>query len=360
MTIFNAKNISHYVLAISLVILASYFGTQVKNTFISNGNKDEYELIRKYLLNDSPLYGYNRPKIWIHSTYEYNARKWKSFGSRSSTDLNQPYLHITVKSIINHCGNDFNVCLIDDDSFSRLLPEWSIEISKLSEPERSYYREVAMAELLYVYGGMVVPNSFVCVRNLMPLYLEGIKYNTPFVLEKRNQRSHIVNNETGKKRVMTSDVSFMGTPKKNPVISALISYLKQRKTIGTRSDEFAFFDYTSEWCNEQVSEKKMNLLDGKYIGVKSRQGRPILMEDMLAETQEGLDICPHAAFGVYIPAKEILLRNKYQWFSVMNSEELLNTNLDIVPYMLQSLQTHHVVPDSPELAPSLGRSVISI
>lgn len=356
---FSAKNMSHYVLAISLVLLASYFGTHVKNAFNSNGDKDEYQLIRKYLLNESPLYGYNRPKIWIHSTYEYNARKWKSFGSRSSTDLNQPYLHITVKSVINHCGNDFNVCLIDDDSFSRLLPEWSIQISQLPEPERSYYREVAMAELLYVYGGMVVPNSFVCVRNLMPLYLEGIQYNTPFVLEKRNQHTHIVNKDNGKKCVMTSDVSFMGAPKRSSAISALTSFLKQRKSIATRSDEFAFFDYVSEWCNEQVSLKTMNLLDGKYVGVKSRQGRPILMEDMLSESENGLDICPQSAFGVYIPGKEILLRNKYQWFSVMNSEELLQTNLNIVPYMVQSLSSLPVT-ESPELGPCLGRSVISI
>lgn len=359
MAIFSAKNISHYVLAICLVILASYFGTQIKGAFTTNQNKDEYELIRKYLLNDSPLYGYNRPKIWIHSIYEYNARKWKSFGSRSSTDLNQPYLHATVKSVINHCGNDFNVCLIDDDSFSRLLPEWSIVISKMPEPERSYYREIAMVELLYVYGGMVVPNSFVCVRNLMPLYLEGIRDNRPFVLEKRNQHSQIVNKETGSKRVMTADISFMGTLKQSPVIGDLIAFLKDRKTVGTRSNEFAFFDYISEWCNEQVFLEKMNLLDGKYAGIKSRVGRPILMEDILAESEDGLDICPHAAFGVYIPGKEILLRNKYQWFSVMNMEELLNTNLNIVPYMVQSLTTVPMV-ESPELGPSLGRSVISI
>ena len=78
---------------------------------------DDYKLIEQYLLNDSPLYGYNRPKIWIHSKYELNARKWKDFQSRNSTDLNQPYIHATIKTIINHCGNDFNVCLIDDESF---------------------------------------------------------------------------------------------------------------------------------------------------------------------------------------------------------------------------------------------------
>ena len=28
----------------------------------------------------------------------------EGFHSRSSTDLNQPYIHLTIKSIINHCG----------------------------------------------------------------------------------------------------------------------------------------------------------------------------------------------------------------------------------------------------------------
>ena len=39
-------------------------------------------MIKLYLLNDSPLYGQNKPKIWIHSKYELNARKWRDFQSR--------------------------------------------------------------------------------------------------------------------------------------------------------------------------------------------------------------------------------------------------------------------------------------
>jgi hypothetical protein len=51
-----------------------------------DNSKDEYEMVKQYLLNESPLYGYNRPKIWIHSKYEVNSRKWKSFYSRNSTE----------------------------------------------------------------------------------------------------------------------------------------------------------------------------------------------------------------------------------------------------------------------------------
>ena len=96
---FNSKNIGTYIVTIGIVLVVSYFANGMKKPFESN---NEYDIIRKYLLNDSPLYGFNRPKIWIHTKYEINSRKWKDFYSRNSTDLNQPYIHLTIKTIINH------------------------------------------------------------------------------------------------------------------------------------------------------------------------------------------------------------------------------------------------------------------
>jgi hypothetical protein len=134
---FSSKNISHYVVTGATILVASYFLNKYKQNFETN---DEYDLIKKYLLNESPLYGYNRPKLWIHTKYEINARKWKDFYSRNSTDLNQPYLHLTIKTIVNHCGDDFNICLIDDDTFSKLIPSWDVDLSTVAEPMRAHFR----------------------------------------------------------------------------------------------------------------------------------------------------------------------------------------------------------------------------
>jgi hypothetical protein len=163
---FDKKYAYHYLFAIGAIGVASYFGDKIKQGLSSNDA--ENELIRKYLLNESPLYGMNRPKLWIHSTYEKNARQWKDFYSRNTTDLNQPYIHLTIKSIINHCGADFNICLIDDETFSKLIPTWEVNMATLSEPHKSTYREVGMLQLLYLYGGIIVPNSFICMQNLAP------------------------------------------------------------------------------------------------------------------------------------------------------------------------------------------------
>ena len=68
-------------------------------------------LIKQYLLNDS-LEDIKKPILWIHIAHEKNARWWQSFYSRSTEYLNQPYIFLTIRSIIQHCADDFHICLI--------------------------------------------------------------------------------------------------------------------------------------------------------------------------------------------------------------------------------------------------------
>jgi hypothetical protein len=121
-----------------------------------------YDAIKKYLLNESDLAKSKKPIMWIHVPYEYNSRSWSSFGSRSNCDLNQPYLYLTVKSIIKHCDNSFHICIIDDKTFGKIIPGWNINMSFLAEPILGYVRQMAIAKLIHSYGGMSVPISFLC------------------------------------------------------------------------------------------------------------------------------------------------------------------------------------------------------
>lgn len=332
MSVFSVTNLSHYALAIALVMLAVFFGDRIKAMFDTK-KSDEYELIRKYLLNDSPLYGYNRPKLWVHTKYEYNARVWQSFMSRSSTDLNQPYIHMTVRSIINHCGNDFNVCLIDDNSFRQLIPGWTANIAGIPEPFKTHLRELAMAELLYIYGGLVVPNTFVCLKNLMPLYLDGISNDTPFVCENRNRFSNSMHDT--KRSAFVPDTFFMGTPKRNKEIRAYAEYLKHRNENPHFTAEPDFFGDTNEWITKEIVAGRISLMSGLSIGIKDLKGRPILLEDLMEE--KDLNICPAQTYGIYIPGDDLMKRIKYQWMTVLSVEELANTNMCITKYLLMSL-----------------------
>ena len=59
---------------VALVGVAAYSGNAYKNYVAGTDYKEDYEIVKMYLLNDSPLYGKNRPKLWIHSKYEKNGK----------------------------------------------------------------------------------------------------------------------------------------------------------------------------------------------------------------------------------------------------------------------------------------------
>jgi hypothetical protein len=348
----TSANIYYYIAVLAIVVSASYIGNHFKQAF--NNNDEESELIRKYLLNDSPLYGFNKPKLWIHTKYEVNARKWKSFYSRNSTDLNQPYIHLTIKTIINHCGDDFNICLIDDDSFSKLIPKWDINIMSAAEPKKSQIRELGMAQLLYIYGGVVVPNSFVCSRNLIELYEVASSTNAPFVSENVNRYVNL-SAKTKPKLLFLPEPVFMGAPKKNEVIKDYIDFLRSKNSKFHFSAESDIKGETSYWLLEQIKHNKITLIGGEKIGVKTAKSRkPILLEDLMEDDYLDVD---KDAFGIYIPEDEILQRTKYQWFAVMSGEEILKSNMIISKYLIASIVDSKSEYTKPQ---NTTKSIISI
>jgi hypothetical protein len=324
---FTSKNIIFYMFGASVIIIMSYFVSNFKKTLEPN---DEHEMIRKYLLNDSPLYGYNRPKLWIHTKYEINSRKWKDFYSRNTTDLNQPYIHLTIKTIIDHCGDDFNICLIDDETFSKLIPSWDIDLNTVAEPMKTHFRQLGLAQLVYFYGGMIVPNSFICTRNLK--YLYDTTKEEPFVCEAINNTLNI--REQKRKLLFIPDMYFMGAKKNDPTILELVEYLKKINRNPHFSSEIDFVGYISEWLLKQVQQQKINLIGGEIIGVKTNDNKTILLDNLMEE--DFLKISDKNV-GIYIPADEILSRPKFQWFAVMPSEELLKTNMIVTKYLKASI-----------------------
>ena len=327
---FNTKNAYHYIIGFSIIAVASYFATKVKDS-LSN-QKDEYELIKKYLLNDSPLYGYNKPKLWIHTKYEINSRKWKSFYSRNSVDLNQPYIHLTIKTIINHCGDDFNICLIDDDTFSKLIPNWSIDLKTVAEPMRSHIREVGLMELIYYYGGMLVPNSFLCTRNMKELYDTGVYENKMFACERLNRHLNLA--KSNNHMLFTPDSYFCGATKNNETVKEYIKYLKAKNNSPHFSNEIDFVGDNNEWLIQNIDQGKINLVNGEMLGIKKRNRKPVLVDDLMEENF--LDL-PNNVYGIYIPEDELLRRNKYNWFVAMESQQVLDTNIILSKYLKASI-----------------------
>ena len=289
-----------------------------------DNGKDE---MQKYLLNESSLSKSKKPILWIHVPYEYNSRKWQNFGSRSSFELNQPYLYLTVKSIIKHCDEDFHICLIDDESFPRILPDWKVDMSKLSDPILKYIRQLALVKLIHRYGGITVPIEFVCFQNLKGLYEKGTQNDSMFVCENVNK------NITSTTYDFCPDVRFIGAKKDNDTVKLLLDFM-QRIISTDSTDESAFLGDFNRWVGARTKSAHVKLIDGKEVGVKTMDGEIISIDDLLGEDYISFY---DKSFGIWIPAKDILNRTSLEWFARLSPNQVLNARSILSKYMLLAL-----------------------
>ena len=146
-----------------------------KKKYEPDDELSKYHLVQKYLLNEDTILT-GKPILWVHTDHGVNARKWEDFGSRNTEKLNQKYIELCIETVIKHCSQSFNVCLINDDSFSKLIPSWNLDLDKLSNPVKTHMRSLGILKLLYYYGGMVVPNSMIVMKDLKPLYVPAVDF----------------------------------------------------------------------------------------------------------------------------------------------------------------------------------------
>ena len=330
------KQISYVAFGLVIVAVSSYVGNYFRSFFTEMDAKDDYQMVRKYLLDEAALYGDKRPKLWIHNKYEVNAREWKNFGSRNSTDLNQPYLYITIQSIINHCGDDFHICLIDDETFERLIPTWDIDLTKTPEPMRSQYRDIGMMQLLYLYGGMTVPNSFLCLKSLKTLYDNHTEEDVPFVIEQRHQKVFSnLNFHSEPNTPFIPNIKMIGAKPKSPCIQEMIDVMTQKQQKGHYSSEIDFLGDIEQWCLSQVRDDYMVMIDGCTVGVKDEIGKPILLDNLMSDAY--LPVKDSDLYGIYIPNEELLQRPRYQWFAILPYNDALKAKTILSKYMTASM-----------------------
>jgi hypothetical protein len=213
--------VGNYIALLVILIVLCYLYKKIEEKRFQREDLENYGIIKNYLLNDpKTLGGAKKPILWIHIPYEYNTRHWLSFGSRSSHELNQPYLYLTVRTIIEQCQESFHICMIDDDAFPSLIPDWKIQMNKIGSPITNKLRMLALTNILYIYGGMLLPISFLCLHDLSSLYEEGIKGGRVFVCESEDK------NTTSTFYKFYPNLQMMGAERKNETILDLIHHME--------------------------------------------------------------------------------------------------------------------------------------
>tara|TARA_Y200000002_G_scaffold349835_1_gene326761 strand:+ start:17975 stop:19036 length:1062 start_codon:yes stop_codon:yes gene_type:complete len=265
-----------------------------------------------------------KPIVWIHIPYEYNTRNWQSFGSRSNYDLNQPYLYVTIQTIINKCADKFRICIIDDTTFPKLIPDWKIDMNLISNPISDKMRALGMVKLLYIYGGVNIPVSFLCMKDLELLYTKGTQDDKPFVCE------NIDRNMTSSSFSFYPSIDFMGAPRKNQTIMELMDFM-QRTISSDFTAASVFVGDFDRWIEGRIRNQRINVISGSEIGVKDINGEPVTVEQLMGNTP--IKFSPNM-LGIWIPAKDLLKRRKFEYFTRMSISQVLKANIILSKYII--------------------------
>jgi hypothetical protein len=324
MVLHNFSQYKHYIYPLIVTITLSVIYNKYKDSEEDDEHMTNYKLVRQYLLNESSLAQSKKPIIWIHMVYDTNARWWPSFGSRNTDNLNQPYQYLTLKSIIDKCGNDFNVCLIDDESFPNIVPGWTIDLSLVADPVKSKIRQLALSKVLYNFGGFLLPSSFICFQNLAPLYETLTTDNKMFVGEMLNR------NGVSEKMNFFPDTKFMGCQRNCPMMLNYMNYLEIVASTDFTSDS----DYNGSygrWCFDKINKNEMNIIPAHFLGMSDASGKQVTLEMLMSNNFLNLS---GQVQGLYIPADEILKRTAYQWFARLSAKQALSSDTTIGKYLL--------------------------
>jgi hypothetical protein len=289
------------------------------NNYYNNLNKESEDEFRNelvdidtYFYSNQTLLNSKRRKIWIHIPYELNARKWTNFGSRTSYKINCSYMILCIKSIIDKCGGNFDIIIIDDNNFNELLNN-DIDLLKLSGSLKEKYRELCLLELIYNYGGIIVPPTLFLHKNIKQIDNPDIWY----VVEINN-----VNNVS----MMNTYLStiFTGSNKHNKNLKKYITYYSNE----IKND---FGEHSLHFNYNYIRKHNIPYIDGKIVGVKNKYDNVITLEDLMENKY--IDLCKQN-IGLYIPHNQLLKRRKFNWYCSLNFEEVLKCNVFISYYMV--------------------------
>lgn len=321
-------DIIKYITAFVILTSAGMLYDRYKKKFGLDIELNNREKIQKFLLNDDTLLN-GKPILWIHNAYDVNSRNWSSFSSRNSNELNQPYLSLCMETIIKTCGDSFNICIIDDNSFEALIPDWSINMDKVPEPIKNHIRMLGLCKVLYYYGGMKIPSSMVVTKNLRGLYNKIISNNCfSFEMINRNKTSNMVNYLPSSK--------ILGCIQNCPTMKKIITFL-ENKISNDNSNEMDFNGDVDRYLYKLSLSKELFVCNGQYIGIKDVNNKQILIEHLLNNSHVEFYKDLHA---IYINNEDILNRIKYQWFSRMSKKQVLNANILISKFILLVLGKH--------------------
>jgi hypothetical protein len=297
----------YIVLFIILFVFLNYnYYKEKKREYIAEKRQEELVLddffYHKDLLSKS-----KRRKIWVYIPIEKNSRVWESFGSRTSTHLNLSVMNLCIKSIIDWCAQSYDIILFTDHDIGEIL-KTGVDLSTLSGDVLDKHRQLSILEILYEYGGILVPPTLY-LRNNIKQQDESDRW---FVCD-------AVNTENSSTHDRLPSMFITGAPAKDNQLRAYIDCLSK--------------DVREDFIENYFVKNDIFVLDGCIFGTKNKNNENITLDDLMANKKLNLH---ELNVGLYLPYRELMSRTYYKWYCKMSERQVLGCNCAFSYYMIEN------------------------
>jgi hypothetical protein len=290
-----------------LFLFLNYNYYKQKKRELLEKQKSEEQNLEDFFYHSDILKNSKRRKIWIHIPLERNSRQWSSFGSRSSTQVNLSIMNLCIKSILDWCAQTYDIILFTDQDISEILKS-KLDLSTFSGDVLEKQRELYILEILYEYGGILLPPT---------LYLRN-NFKTQDVVDRWFVTDQFNTQHVSSSTHMPSAV-ITGAPAKDAHLREYIDYLAK--------------DNKEEYTTNYFKTHSIFVLDGSLFGMKNKHNEPITLDDLMSNKKLKL---PEMNVGLYMPYRELLDRNLYKWYCKMSEAQVLETHCAFSYYMLDN------------------------
>ena len=175
---------------------------------------------------------------------------------------------------------------------------------------------------------MLVPNSTIVMKDLIDLHKSKLKHNDMYVGEFVNR-----NISSTYSRFFPSN-KLMGCRKESKTMEEYINFM-QINISKDHSSELEFQGNLNKFLYGLSKTRKMWISLWKINRNKNKRRYVILPEDWLQETP--IKICLCSLMCICLPSLELLKRAKYGWFNKLNKKQLLESNMEVSKYLINSL-----------------------
>lgn len=319
------------ILSIGLLLILGHISNKFNYNLEKDKKLEDFEIVRKFLLGEdkqiTDLKNSKKPILWIHLNYQKNSRDWDSFFSRSNNELNLPYYFFTLKSIISKNNDDFNICIIDDNTFCKLLnkDDFSYNLEQISEPEKNNIRLLGLTKLLYNYGGLIIPPSFVCFNSLKDI--NNIINNNRLIFGENKNYSVSYDSYP-----FIPSCEFIGSLKNNKHLNDFILYL-DNIIKNNYTDEIKFNGNINNYLLNQYRNQKIDIIKSEYLGIKDKNNKEIILEELFnTSIIEFNQYC----YGMYINNDKLLKKNNLNWFCYLSKDDILNSDIFLCKLLISN------------------------